>query len=176
MISRLRQLPPLFFLGFFPVVILLWAWADSTGFQSQWTYVDEADVTKAVSLEASALIWQSHERDSSFVPVIPPVSSLSGGFTISCSFGPSGILGILDRLCISRHAISGGTAAAGGLFPAPGKTTALVPGNPAWYSRFRDSTITIPLWLILLAWLPVWLALSRWQARRRHAKITAALP
>src|SRR5688500_5842553 len=55
----LRRLPPLFYLGLFPVVCLLWLWADSTRQVMGW---DRIGHWKSVALEssASALRFQVH--------------------------------------------------------------------------------------------------------------------
>lgn len=158
----LRRLPPLFLLGLLPVVILLWAWADSRGYHTGWTYQRKGDSTKALILVSSALIFQQHERDWSFVPPPGPTP-----FTISCSFGP---VSDLDRM-----PIGGRLQALGELFPALARTSEVSP-VVAGDSRLTVTCRIIPLWLILIAYLPPWLALSWWQARRRYAKIGAALP
>ncbi|WP_035613736.1 hypothetical protein [Haloferula sp. BvORR071] len=158
--SRLRHLPPLFFLGFFPVVILLWAWADSMRHDSGWFRAVADKSSEGLQLRSSALVHLRFE-------IIPPLAS---SFPIPHII-PTESWGDFSRLEVNPAYVGSRKP-----FPAPARTQEVLPASLPEPSQMVLSRTVIPLWLILTAYLPVWLGLAYWQARRRHAKIQASLP
>lgn len=162
----LRRLPPLFFLGLFPVVCLLWAWADSqwkiSTFSFCWTtgrghsigiYPSAISLTRTVArLEAPPA-----PLPPGWIPTMIPFSPLTPTFPGNFRRGDAALN---------------------------------FPDGAAFFARFQvrsrewntpthhitSSTCFLPIWLILLGYLPLWLGLSLWQARRRKRKIAKALP
>ena len=155
--SPLRQLPPLFFLGLFPVVILLWAWADSVGHATVWYRSPTGESVDQIYIVNSALVVE-HAMVNPTRPDLDDPFPGDGGF------------GHFNRLPNGS-----GFTGEPSLFPAFERTSV----DPAHLSRndpFLVSLSSLPFWLILLAYLPLWAGLSWWQACRRRAKLRAALP
>ena len=148
--SILRRLPPLFYLGLFPVVVLLWAWADSTNHETYWHRCwKEWRVEHRVELRGSALHFL-HTR----VEGMP-----------SPSFEALAETGKWGR--IHRAPLRGATAT---FFPPPRDETRSEKPFPhidlgmSYLIRER----ILPLWVILLGYLPPWLLQVWWQARQKR--------
>ncbi|WP_035613530.1 hypothetical protein [Haloferula sp. BvORR071] len=143
----LRHLP-LFWLGLLPVIILLWAWADSTRhivFQGR--YCAEQGHDHRFMLHYSAIRVQELWVVQS--PKPPPERAILqptapwGDWSYGWSAG----------------------ADPDGWFPQPHSQPNAAQYGPDWMMRTWDHVI--PLWLVLLGYAPFWLGASWWQARRK---------
>ena len=145
---------PLFLLGFFPVVILLWAWADSLRQSRQWKRVlpTNRDQVRWIAVEESGIYFGARK-----------VVSRSGREGIPVfrykATGPFGEF-YLRELTPGKPAI----------FPRPKRLHGLE-------ENMGDATVErtrylIPFWLILLCYLPLWLGISRWQVMRKKRKFS----
>jgi hypothetical protein len=173
---------PVFLLGCFPLVILLWGWADSdrnftrvircrqpnslTGVQlrasSLWIVVDYIDLKEAPD---GLTRWQGISTG----PSLPPPSViytdtgpwgrwLRTGFHHTDPFGAPGPVPAFRDRC----------------FPAPAYTRypeQPLP-RPSYPGRHRH-TLKLPFWLLVLACLPPRLGLAWWQARRIRLRLAA---
>lgn len=149
--SFLRRLPPLFLIGLFPVVCLLWLWADSRNHATHWNRIPHAQELYVLTATDSTLHythkWATGWEDDAARRVRP--------------WGSSGPFGHVFRTPALAAIFHGHSA----MFPAP-----------AWkLTQEREFGLELstrqwilPFWLILLAWLPPWLGLAWWQARRRR--------
>ncbi|MCW1917114.1 hypothetical protein OJ996_26240 [Luteolibacter sp. GHJ8] len=144
-----------FYIFLLPVVILLWAWADSRQQQTDWVKVVSEDRVLFLTLADSRL----HIRSRQPTQALP-----DRHLARSMDDRPAGR--------IFREPSS--TAAADSWFPA----TQVLHGHStdrAGY-HYREATRIVPFWLILAAYLPAWLSLSYYYARRRRGKYLASLP
>lgn len=165
MIRRLRSLPALFFIGLFPVVILLWLWADSRQAALSWAYYPpegHGDLRTSIFTWSSAL----HFSRLSFIPTNPSQENRDQGRPQWYQTEP-GPWGEFRRQKLSPP--SGGK-----LFPPLEKSIIRRRLLGDW--EMLGPTLILPFWLILLCYLPPWLLLAWWQARRRKRKREAVLP
>jgi hypothetical protein len=152
-----------FYLGLFPMVILLWAWADSRHFHTRFLRNSDDSRQACVGIEKAALYFttMSIPRDADTRPFGP-----------RGPFPPTGIGDFLRREIKPRITASG----------VPGKVRWLAP-----YEHYRSEmtaaevTLTttftgIPFWLILAAYLPLWLGLSYWRSSRIKKRLQQSLP
>jgi hypothetical protein len=161
MIRRLRSLPPLFFIGLFPVVCLLWLWADSVGHQTSWAYCRDPQHRRVVSLGDSS-IYLEHMTIQKREP------GNDAGFKLNWTG---------ERGDWSRDPADASKDLK--LFPKPEANlfTPLTLGGGGG-PDLHIYSLELPFWLLLSGWLPPWLLLAWWQARRRRRKKKreAALP
>lgn len=150
---------PLFWLGFFPIVVILWAWADSQRFQTKWITKQGADRATALEISRSALqLRKDHATRMSEAEV---GTSMHKIYEHVPPFGPIGTFGVIERHpYVSKKIVIP-------WFPAPAKTDEKQVSS-VW--RFTITIFRVPFWLLLAGFLPLWLPLSWWQARRRSAK------
>lgn len=155
------DLPPLslrssafFYFGFFPIVILLWAWTDSVKNHTNWFHRLAGERSLGFILENSTLraeLVSIRPGDTG-----PPMSHLPF-YGRSYRFGAK-------------------------MTDADGKPMPLFPPF-LWHSseeerppRFVVRTFTVPLWLILTSFLPLWLGVSYRRAHRKRRDFLANLP
>lgn len=157
--SFLRRLPPLFFIGFFPVVCLLWLWADSLYHTMIWTHCPAS-----FPLVARWIITGDSEIDF----------GASENLAVPIGDPPTKSINSFDRYETKSLGSASTSSEPAKWFPAPRSlaehTTTDVHGS---VRRWRRS---IPLWLMLACYLPPWLLPTWWQARRRRRKQEAGLP
>jgi hypothetical protein len=144
-----------FQLGLFPIVILLWAWADSNHATTTWVKGDGYQDHRIVN-EGFALHYRQsrvlREDPCPFGPTEPgvPVTHFFGGIWRYPSPGPHPpwnrlpSMGAEDR--IER------------------------------FSAVEVDAYHLPLWFILACYLPLWLGLSYWRSRSKLKRIAATLP
>lgn len=152
-----------FYLGLFPLVLLLWAWADSRHFHTRFLRNSDQNRQACVGIEKATLYFKtmSIPRDADTRPFGP-----------RGPFPPTGFGDILRRELEPRITASG----------VPRKVRWLAP-----YEHYRGdmtaaevtftTTFTgIPFWLLLATYLPLWLAASFIHARYKRKRHLAALP
>lgn len=153
----LRHLP-LFWLGLFPLVILLWAYADSLRYCSSWGYAPKPDRWDQITLWAAGI-----QIDTASITALPghEGEAIPGGEGLVTT-GP---WGEWKRRADRNY----GTLK---WFAKPWSETF---GYPIEKSHHQGGIQRrIPLWLIIAPYLLLWFALTAWQARRwkrKHAKI-----
>ncbi len=163
MLRRLRSLPPLFFIGLFPVVCILWLWAQSTQEELCWRYCPpEARGMWIRSIRAvdSALRFSS----TSFVP--SKVPNEGGPLIDEPHWDETKAWGSFDREKLSAPARMK-------IFPSFVRSSSWQPIGREWDAV--GQSVLLPFWMILLGWLPVWLLPAWWQGRRRRTKMAAAI-
>ncbi|MCW1917109.1 hypothetical protein OJ996_26215 [Luteolibacter sp. GHJ8] len=130
-----------FYLGLLPVIILLWAWADSTRAITSWEY--EINKHRYRSFE----LWNSQIVIKNFRPLDESYGKKLPAYGRFYRWVP-GDLGFRDPMP---------------LFPSPfGETK-----EPSWVIVTGVQRAHLPFWLILACYLPPWLGLSYYYARRR---------
>ena len=142
-----------FYLGLLPIVILLWAWADSVKHGISWNRSIASDDAIWVQFGNSKFIFGRTTADGStgVIPQTPPYGLVQRVSAMDLNpFGePTPIFPALRR----------------DFNKLDFQSTALV-------AIRRD----VPIWLILACYLPLWLVLSWWHSRRRSKRIAASLP
>ncbi|WP_035613705.1 hypothetical protein [Haloferula sp. BvORR071] len=156
----IRRLPPLFFIGLLPVVILLGLWADSIGYRTRWERWGKDSSLQVVAIAARVFViridartWEpeGHER---YIYMGPHPGE-------TAAFG---------RLKF-REKMPGKMLSAD-WFPAVERNEQVIRFGGQVYEQRAQ---VLPFWLILVCYLPLWLGLAWWQARRRRKRIEAEL-
>jgi hypothetical protein len=155
MMNRLRALPPLFYLGLFPVVCVLWAWADSTNNYTSWIRYHTWEQSHSIAASDSALELHYTTR-----------AELTPGAAAAIMRG-SRITGPFGRIT-RNHGRAGMDAP---WFPA--SETITYSGSESGIG-YQQERWRLPFWQILLYYVPPWLALAWWQARRKQRKLKGA--
>jgi hypothetical protein len=144
-----------FQLGLFPIVLLLWAWADSVKHGTRWSRSIASDRAIWVHLANSKFIF-GHTRG------IP--DGFNGSIRQTAPYGSA------SRISAKAFNPSGKPMP---IFPALMRDD----GDPAFpSSNYVLTRRHVPLWLILACYLPPWLALSYWHARRKQKRLQQSLP
>jgi hypothetical protein len=158
---------PLFLIGLFPVVILLWAWADSVTANTVWARKLGGGITVPgqpgltihhctfnIGISQSRLRIGTITRTDhhSVTAALPP--SPYGGFT---------------RFPLSPRS----TFALRQFFPGIERENGARKGRPP---GFDFQLLHLPFWFLLACYLPLWLAASRWHARVKQQRHLASLP
>lgn len=158
------RLPPLFYLGLLPAICVLWLWADSTIRMSRWHHSRSTDQLTVLSAMNSALVLER-------ISIIPSGKERPG-------FPPAGHAPLWSPTGkwgeFARHPVPGpgGSGVRETLFPALKWETVRV-------TPFRATTDvatrrrSLPFWLILGCYLPLWLLPAWWQGWRRRRKWAA---
>jgi hypothetical protein len=144
-----------FHLGLFPIVILLWAWADS--------------VTHSISGlqptgDRNLVAFSSMNSRIDFFSVSLPVDRR----TLVAS-GVSPFANMDGRL--SRTEIPSGMDLP--WFPAPRRVVQTLHSGEL---AFHHSRVVLPFWFLVAAYLPLWLALSYWRSSRISKRHQQSLP
>jgi hypothetical protein len=144
-----------FHLGLFPIILLLWAWADS--------------VTHSISGlqptgDRNLVAFSSMNSRIDFFSVSLPVDRR----TLVAS-GVSPFANMDGRL--SRTEIPSGMDPP--WFPAPRRVVQTLHSGEL---AFHHSRVVLPYWLIITCYLPLWLAASFWHARRKTKRLLQSLP
>ena len=147
---------PIFWLGVFPAILLLWTWADSRHRLSTCVIHYEPRQREALVLRDSAVryeVFYSTRFGQDFHPGVEDVPGPTSGF--------------------ERKEIRRWVKKVEPLFPCPvyeafhpqyDKVDPMIRrGVP-----FRlHTTLILPFWLILLGYLPLWITSGLWQGRQR---------
>lgn len=147
----------IFFVGLFPIVMLIWAWADSMIHGTVWlrhrdsTFLSVLLSLGAIEIESSSVIAKPDPFGTDLVSNPYPHDEGAGKFNRYELFDEDG----------------------SGVFPGF-EWEASVTDTEAYHEERMDRVI--PIWLILACYLPLWLTVSWWAARRKEARIAAAMP
>lgn len=137
-----------FYLGTFPLLMLIWAWVDSAESHSDWAFRRSPQRTVVLELSESRVGWRSITRTPDNTGPLAPSLPWYGRF---------GRFGAMQTR-------KDGTPVP--VFPMP-MHDELRP----WYpSGFDYRVLTIPLWLIVAAYVTLWLSIS-WRRARRGQKL-----
>lgn len=138
-----------FLLGLFPIVILLWAWADSARNSTSWFRCQQPEHAFFIGMAGSNLgIGTIHLR---------PTAEHRRILTITPGYGRT------ERLPLPKQKIQ--------IFPS-------LTGPDRSFEVFRDLTLSarrIPFWLILACYLPLWLGASLCHARWKQKRLASSL-
>ncbi|WP_035613718.1 hypothetical protein [Haloferula sp. BvORR071] len=169
--NRIHRLPPLFWIGLLPVVILLGAWADSLSYHSMWLHGKEANGRDTLSLRNSVLAFARTRAVK-----VPGSSTIEG---MPWSPGGTGRFNTVARYEWSPGRIAltiGGRVDEKRWFPRAEKIEiGPISGFATGFTVMTQEWI-VPLWLLLASYLPLWLGISWWQARRRRKRLEAMDP
>lgn len=154
----------IFLLGLFPVVILLWAWADSLHFITGFSK-NSGNKGQTSAAIAKAALRVSTTR-------IPPDADTSQHDPGSL-YKPNGPFGDFIRNRTLPNLTAAGVPAGDPWFPPYRHTRS---NTTAFGIKLATTSTIIPFWLILACYLPLWLAASRWRARALRKRLPAALP
>jgi hypothetical protein len=141
-------------------VCLLWLWADSQTHVSGWDRCPSPVKRYTISARTSALHFSrytqvsDHHEGSEDKGPLPP-----HGWKVNAPWGG------LDRVMFRPH----GHVSFRLLFPSPMSGSEELEGINDW--RRREEWWIFPIWILVAAWLPLWLPLTWWQARRRRKKL-----
>lgn len=139
-----------FYLGVFPLLMLVWAWVDSVKAHSDWAIRRKPHQTLVLELSESRVGWRSITRTPDNTERLPALTPWYGKVN---RFG-------------SMQTRKDGTPVP--VFPMP-MHDELQPWYPPGY-HYR--VVTIPLWLIVCGYLALWLPIS-WRCARRAQKLRA---
>ena len=163
-LTMLLRHSPLFLIGWFPVVLILWAWVDSMHFYTEWRYCRDPLKQYRASSEYSEIGvgWNRAEKLRS-EPLLADGRPASAFYSFT-PFDLSKPTGDFRR----------GEQKASKWFPRPRLRYKSEPNvgafrtDVAYYAR-------VPFWLLLVCYLPLWMGASAWQVRRIRRSIGAAL-
>jgi hypothetical protein len=143
-----------FLIGLLPIVLLLWAWADSMGATTMWQRSSRDLRTSIVN-----------DRSKIMIAWTDAGPGTSGKYS---PFVPEHPLGNLRRRPDREDKV------ARKLFPDPDY---LKLPSPVSSKVFRLSHyLALPHWFLLVLYLPLWLGLSYWRSRSKLKRLAAALP
>jgi hypothetical protein len=145
-----------FHLGLFPIVLLLWAWADSVSHSMEWKQIVNHHVINRVDSSGSALRY-THTRATTG-------DIRDDLFAYNFPTGPGGRLLRIQTPPAYRET----------WFPRPVLITLDDPVDIGL--TYRHSALFLPYWLLLASYLPLWLAASFFHARRKQKRHLASLP
>lgn len=144
-----------FYIFLLPIVILLWAWADSRRYATTWEKVIAEDHVILVTLDDSRIRIRS---------LHPPQALPERTLYRRWDDRP------LGRFFHERSPRPEDDT----WFPAMEVRHAYLNERPGF--PYRQIARIVPFWLILAAYLPAWLGLSYYYARRKRKSIIATLP
>jgi hypothetical protein len=145
----------LFYLGFLPVFLILWAWADSATMHTNWHHNQGGGNSLCLIIENSALrIEKLSPMPSNKVGASAPATPIYGG---------------IYRFGANRDQKGNSMP----LFPSISRRDPLAKFRAA---DWNVDVLIIPIWLVLTCYLPLWLAMSYFQVHRKWKKILSALP
>ncbi|MCW1917108.1 hypothetical protein OJ996_26210 [Luteolibacter sp. GHJ8] len=136
-----------FYLGLFPLVILLWIWADSARNSTTWFRCQQPEQAFLVGSAGSNLGIGTLD--------LRPDAGHRRILTLTPGYGR------IERYPLPDHKR--------GVFPSP-------TGPSLAFEAFRDLTVNvrrIPFWILAAAYLPLWLGAAAWQARVIRRRIAA---
>lgn len=137
-----------FYLGIFPLLMLIWAWVDSVKSHTHWAYQRTLHHGFVFELSESRLAFRSVTRTPDNTAPLPNHLPWYGNFN---RFG-------------SMQTRADGTPVP--VFPMP-MHDELRP----WYPQGFDYRVaTIPMWLIIAGYLALWLGIS-WRRARRGQRL-----
>lgn len=173
---------PIFLLGFLPLVILLWGWADSDRYFTRCIRCRQPNSLTYVHVRASAvwIVWDyidlkeapdglTRWQGVSTGPSLPAPSVI---------YADTGVWGQWHRTAFEYTGPFGTPGSKPAFrerfFPPPGYTHHPEERrlHQSYPGRHRH-TLTLPFWLLVLAYLPPWLVLAWWQARRIRGRLVA---
>ena len=148
---HVRPRPTLtFHLGLFPIVILLWLWADSMRNKTTWYRSRHPEQVLMIGIAGSNFAFGTID--------LRPEAEHRRILTQTPGYGR------IERY--RRPSFQGP------LFPS-------LTGPDLSFEVYPDLTLNIrriPFWLLLACYLPAWLALSYWRSRSKLRRIAASLP
>jgi hypothetical protein len=140
-----------FYLGLFPIVLLLWGWADSVKMHASWHYSATGERTFFITFANSNLGLGSSSPHPN-----PPQR-----FTLM----RTSIYGSIERFPRAPGKIR--------LFPSlTGADDTWATSSPYFICRIHR----FPFWLLLACYLPLWLGLSYWRSRSKLKRLAASFP
>ncbi|WP_035613724.1 hypothetical protein [Haloferula sp. BvORR071] len=160
--NRLRHLPPLFWIGLLPVVALLWLWADSTSYETEWCHCREWNRARTLTAYHSELVYQRRE-------VIERVPGAGERFFPYYPLAKTWPAGRLQHHPVARPAEKAPW------FPAV-RSYVVQDRHRSQDFEYVTEVAELPFWMILLGYAPIWLGISWWQARRLRKRIAAMGP
>lgn len=143
-----------FLLGLFPIVLLLWAWADSVKSHTNWHHSLRGERTRGLIITDSTFRTELISRKPDYDGAPVPAGPFYGG---------------LFRFGAASTDDEGRPMPIFPPFLWRSETAYRPPG-------FEARIYIIPLWFILAAYLPPWLGLSHALARRKQKRLAAAFP
>jgi hypothetical protein len=162
----LRRLPFTFYLGLLPVVLVLWAWADSIKQVTSWDSGPTHDPPRWVRSCDSGITF-GHTTSTPFAdPLGMYYWDLSRGVTVTITPLMEGPFGRILRYENYNLQPS--------WFP-PFRSTTEIRESEYGPNDLTIRTWVIPYWLILLTYLPLWLVLVLAHARHRRGKLAASV-
>jgi hypothetical protein len=136
-------------------VLLLWAWADSVTTSTSWLRnLDDGSVQCVFVLESEVAAG-----------VFSPVPARAAPHSRQQPF--------FGRIVRNKVSWLPPRPRPASLFPALWREDGI---RPPPYVPYHYRLVHTPLWLILAAYLPLWLALSWWHARHKQKRLRASLP
>jgi len=154
--SPIRRLPPLFWIGLLPVVILLGLWADGLRYSSGGSYCRDPENCWAFSCRDSGIYLEHmvlEKREPGKIEGTKLIETTESGDWVRLPYVCTEIFPMPEAMLSSPLKIDGN-------------------GGPDLEIHF----LLLPFWLLLLGYLPLWLPLAWWQARRRRRRIEAMGP
>ena len=162
--SSLRRLPPIFYLGLFPVVCLLWLWADSLTYRITWSLCRQWDLEHVVELRESAFHFIRQTAAEKY-----PGQAVQ--YEPQGPLGKTGAFGSIYRFPLQPAR----TMSSDLLFQRTGFSSTGPSSHGHYGIVFSSRKFVLPLWLALLVYVPLWLGVVKWQARRRRKRRDAEI-
>jgi hypothetical protein len=145
-----------FYWGLLPVIIVVWAWADSMTNRTSWHQNRNGGGSLSLIIENAAFRIEDstplpdHEADAT-VPASPPYAGIYR----------------FDAIGNDR------TGKFVSLFPELSRRDPLAAYRPY---GCHHSILAIPFWLILACYIPLWMAISYWHVHGKKMKLRPAIP
>ncbi len=146
----------LFYLGLLPVILFLLAWADSATMHTNWHH----------RLEGGSCLGLINENSAFRIEHIRPMPANEAGASVPAT----PIYGGIYRFGAPVHDQEGNSMP---LFPSFSRRDPLAIYRAA---DWHVDVFVIPIWFVLSCYLPLWLAISYFQLRRKWKKLHSALP
>jgi len=143
-----------YYAGLLPIIIVLWAWADSATNHTNWHHRLEGGGTRGFIIANSVFR-------------VEVVSRMPGNET---AVPPTPIYGGIIRFGAPRHDREGNPMP---LFPPLDWHDEEATHRAAGW---HVDTFVMPLWFVVACYLPLWLATSYFLVHRKRKKLLSALP
>lgn len=146
----------LFYWGLLPVILIIWAWADSMTNRTSWYQNRNGGGSLSLIIENAAF----RIEDSTPLP---------GNEADAAVLATPPYAGIY-RVGAIGHDRTGKFVS---LFPELGRRDPLAAYRPhGWHLDI----LVIPFWLILACYVPLWLTISYWHVHRKRMKLRSTMP
>ncbi|WP_035613727.1 hypothetical protein [Haloferula sp. BvORR071] len=163
-LNRIRHLPAVFWIGLFPVVVLLWLWADSVRYQYVWDYHRAESWSLHAILDGGQLVVEDKE-----IVDIKPGHKIEPGFLNYVLGNPTGPTGPVGK--IARREIGGS-----GVIPLHALRLTPVRVDDFGEFKLRMTRHFVSLPRVMARYTPLLLGVTWWSARRRRKRIEAEMP